>query len=262
LDTYTNLVVYRGHNYPVWSIDVSPYNYYFATGSHDRTARIWTLERNHPVRVLAGHLSDVECVRFHPNCNYLATSSSDKTIRLWDVHRGKCARVFTSTYNLNTSNNQLLPGHPSRTGTILSLAVSPDGKLLASGGDDGSVVVWELSSGRVVSRFGVESTVTLDNKSEFDLGAVHSLDFSKDSGYLSAGYANGKVGVFNIKVDSSNSLVSTSVGSKHEISGRRTDGNSESEVVALFPTKRTPVFKVQFTNRNLLVCGGPFIPYP
>lgn len=37
----TDLVAYKGHNYPVWDVEFSPLGYYFATASHDRTARIW-----------------------------------------------------------------------------------------------------------------------------------------------------------------------------------------------------------------------------
>lgn len=59
-DTFTNLVAYKGHNYPIWSTDFGPYGHYFATGSHDRTARLWSLERPYPLRVFSGHLSDVE----------------------------------------------------------------------------------------------------------------------------------------------------------------------------------------------------------
>lgn len=49
----------------------------------DKTAKLWQLEYTFPVRMYAGHESDVDAVKFHPNCNYLATGSADKTVRLW-----------------------------------------------------------------------------------------------------------------------------------------------------------------------------------
>jgi WD40 repeat protein len=55
----------------VWDVDFSNIDYLFATSSHDRTARIWSTDRVTPLRVLAGHLSDVDCVKFHPNSNYV-----------------------------------------------------------------------------------------------------------------------------------------------------------------------------------------------
>lgn len=64
LETRTNLVCYRGHNYPVWDVEFSPLGYYFATASHDRTARLWSTDHIYPLRIFAGHLSDVD-VRRH-----------------------------------------------------------------------------------------------------------------------------------------------------------------------------------------------------
>ena len=39
LQTFTCLVGYKGHNYPVWDTQFSPYGYYFISGGHDRVAR-------------------------------------------------------------------------------------------------------------------------------------------------------------------------------------------------------------------------------
>jgi transcription initiation factor TFIID subunit 5 len=135
LDTMTNVVAYRGHHNPVWDVEWSPMGVYFATGSRDRTARLWSTDRGSALRIYAGHLSDVDvcnsvvfraclasdcisqCVKWHPNSLYLATGSSDWTARLWDVQRGSCVRVFI--------------GHQS---IVSSLAISPDGRYLASAG--------------------------------------------------------------------------------------------------------------------------------
>lgn len=60
LDTYSNLVVYRGHGKdPVWDVEWGPMGVYFATASRDRTARLWSSDRVTPLRMYTGHLSDV-----------------------------------------------------------------------------------------------------------------------------------------------------------------------------------------------------------
>jgi WD40 repeat protein len=60
LDTYSNLVVYRGHGRdPVWDVEWGPMGVYFATASRDRTARLWSSDRVTPLRMYTGHLSDV-----------------------------------------------------------------------------------------------------------------------------------------------------------------------------------------------------------
>ena len=60
MDTFSNIVAYRGHRDPVWDVEWGPRGVYFATASRDRTARLWTTERVAAVRIFAGHLSDVE----------------------------------------------------------------------------------------------------------------------------------------------------------------------------------------------------------
>ena len=42
----------------------SPMGHYFASSSHDRTARIWSMDRIQPLRIMAGHLSDVDVSSF------------------------------------------------------------------------------------------------------------------------------------------------------------------------------------------------------
>ena len=47
-----------------------------------------------PLRILCGHISDVEVLEWHPNSHYVATGSSDKQVRLWKVETGECVRLM------------------------------------------------------------------------------------------------------------------------------------------------------------------------
>lgn len=58
----------------------------------------------------------------------MATGSADRTVRLWDVQQGDCVRLFH--------------GHK---GAVLALAMSADGKYLASGGKYTSSFHWIFS---------------------------------------------------------------------------------------------------------------------
>lgn len=60
LQTWTCIVSYKGHTFPVWDVRFSPHGYYFASGSHDRTARLWATDQPQPLRIFVGHYSDVE----------------------------------------------------------------------------------------------------------------------------------------------------------------------------------------------------------
>jgi transcription initiation factor TFIID subunit 5 len=59
-DTYKTVVVYKGHSQPVWDVKWGPFGQYFVSGSGDATGRIWSVEHINPMRILAGHLGDVE----------------------------------------------------------------------------------------------------------------------------------------------------------------------------------------------------------
>ncbi|SCZ89531.1 BZ3500_MvSof-1268-A1-R1_Chr9g10444 [Microbotryum saponariae] len=183
LETFTNLVAYRGHREPVWDVEWGPRGIYFATASRDRTARLWSSDKTHALRIFAGHLSDVnthrlvlnrscvhaQCVRFHPNSLYIATGSSDRTCRLWDVQKGTCVRVFV--------------GHRD---AVTCLAMSPDGRFLASAADDLTINLWDLASGRLIKSMTGHTS------------SIYSLSFSAESTVLVSGSADATVRVWDV----------------------------------------------------------------
>ena len=126
---------YRGHCFPIWDCSFSPLGLYFATASHDRTARLWSTDKGTPLRIFAGHISDVECVKFHPNCNYIATGSSDKTIRLWDIQSGNCVR--------------LMNGH---FGPINDLQFTSDGRCIVSASKDNTIRIWDIATSECIAK--------------------------------------------------------------------------------------------------------------
>ncbi|KAH9262257.1 hypothetical protein BASA82_000706 [Batrachochytrium salamandrivorans] len=221
--TRTNLVVFKGHNYPVFDVCFGPYDVYFASASHDRTARLWSCDHLFPLRVFVGHLSDVDTVRFHPNSNYLLTGSSDRTCRLWDVQKGSCVRIFSK-----------------HQGAVSAVAISPDGRTMASGGDDRTVRLWDLGSGRRIKSMHGHS------------GPISSLEFSQDGNLLASGGIDDSVRLWDVKRANTNELKM-----EPQMAERPAD-SSKPDYIAAYPTKRTPIYSVQFTRRNVLMALGVF----
>ncbi|KYK56081.1 putative WD40-repeat protein [Drechmeria coniospora] len=129
-----------GHGEAILAAQFSPAtSSILATGSGDKTARIWDTETGTPKYTLGGHTGWVLCVAFSPDGKRLATGSMDKTVRLWDPHTGKLM------------GSGPLTGHAK---WITSIAWEPyhlwrDGTpRLASASKDGTVRVWVANTGK------------------------------------------------------------------------------------------------------------------
>jgi cytochrome c len=119
----------RGHGGPVRSVAVSADGQTAISGSFDGSAIRWSLVRNTAQQVLRFHESAVNAVAI-VDSDHEATGGEDGKIAVWRNGNQLPERVFE--------------GH---TAPIVSLAVSPDGKTLASASWDRTVRLWPLSGG-------------------------------------------------------------------------------------------------------------------
>jgi WD40 repeat protein len=112
----------------VYSVTFSPDGRVFATGSDDKTARLWETDSGRQIHKLP-HDEDVRSVAFSPDGALLASGGWGRKVHLWDVLTGKEMHVFR--------------GH---RGAIFSVAFAPDGRTLASAGRDASCLVWDAAA--------------------------------------------------------------------------------------------------------------------
>ncbi|MEH1825984.1 MAG: ribosome assembly protein 4, partial [Nostoc sp.] len=112
----------EGHSSPVWGVVFSTDGKTLASGSGDKTIKLWDVSTGKALKTLTGHSSTVNSIGFSPDGKTLASGSDDNTIKLWDVSKGKAIKTLT--------------GHSS---TVNSIGFSPDGKTLASGSDDNTI---------------------------------------------------------------------------------------------------------------------------
>jgi WD40 repeat protein len=138
-----------------------------ASGSHDQTARLWSVADGSAKATLAGHTGIVRSVAFSPDGRRLATGGSDHTVRLWDAETAKAVATFD--------------GH---TDTVCAVAFSPDGATLASGSQDRTVKLWDVGPGGASKRPGdAPLCATLEGHA----GAVWCLAFSPQGKTLASG---------------------------------------------------------------------------
>lgn len=172
-----------GHTAAVTAVAFTPDRQRAATGSDDKTIRIWDLATANELRVLTGHTGRITALAFSPDGTRLA-SASDDGVRVWDSASGNSLYAFTLASKFTeqvafSSDGQLLAAsagaddeggnsyievHDAATGARIRsitldwnnatpLTITPDGRLLSSGGagEDGEFVSaksWELRTGR------------------------------------------------------------------------------------------------------------------
>ncbi|RYP44202.1 hypothetical protein DL768_009318 [Monosporascus sp. mg162] len=163
LATGTTTRRFVGHTNDVLSVSFSADNRQIVSGSRDRTIKLWNTLGDCKFTITdKGHTEWVSCVRFSPNPQnpVIVSSSWDKLVKVWEL----------STCKLQTD-------HIGHTGYINTVTISPDGSLCASGGKDGTTMLWDLN----------------ESKHLYSLNAgdeIHALTFSPNRYWLCAATAS------------------------------------------------------------------------
>src|SRR5262249_13071828 len=120
----------------------SPAGRLLASGSEDRTVRLWDVAARREEKVLPEHATGVSCLAFSPDGRTLAVGTlhvkkvvtwEGGEVALWDLAAGQPARR--------------LRGHDD---DVRTLTFSPDGRRLVSGGFDRRIKLWEPTSGEEI----------------------------------------------------------------------------------------------------------------
>lgn len=191
----------RGHNHFVSDVVISSDGQFALSGSWDGTLRLWEIATGKCTKRFVGHTGDVLSVAFSADNRQIVSGARDRTIKLWNT-LGECK--FTITEEGHTewvscvrfspsvsapvivsagwdklvkvwslTNCRLRTNLPGHIGYLNTVTVSPDGSLCASGGKDGTAILWDLTEGKRLY--------------SLDAGdIIHSLVFSPNRYWLCA----------------------------------------------------------------------------
>ena len=182
-------IVVTAHAGRIWSAAFSPDGSMLATAASDETVKLWPVDQVVQRVSLSLHPERGASTAFLADNRTLVTGSGDRRARLWDTETGRLESFFDvdstfvwlagsrggsrvaiawhggiiEVYEL-TDGTRKLAAFPQQSG-VLSLAMSPDGTLLACGlgeGDHCVVRVWDVSSGDSLLNLKTDSAPLVD----------------------------------------------------------------------------------------------------
>jgi WD40 repeat protein len=216
-------IIQKGHELAVITVAISPDSNFVATGSRDKSIKLWELSTGREVRSFLGHELSVTSVEFSPDGKTLLSGSNDKTVRGWEVNTGKeifkidvgdfitdlgiaASGKFFAVAGYNQSGYQdsvsmydlksqkllkRIPVNPDEgRGHGVSTAISPDGKWIGFGEDNRVVVIYSTSDWKKVHQF--------EYTEGWCGGCSTNLTFSPDSKSVYMGSHNGPVKKYDL----------------------------------------------------------------
>jgi len=196
----------HGHSHFIQDVTTSSDGQFALSASWDGTLRLWDLQAGTTARRFVGHKKEVLSVAFSADNRQIVSASRDRTLRLWNTlgeckavleeggHNlwASCVKFSPNTQNpvvvsggwdklvkvWNLSTYKLVRNFEGHSGYINAVTVSPDGSLCASGGRDGTAMLWDLNDGKQL--YSLEAN-----------GTIHALCFSPIRYWLCAATEHG-----------------------------------------------------------------------
>jgi WD40 repeat protein len=162
--------VLSGHSSFVWSVALSADGQTLASGSEDKTIKIWQPQTGELNRTLQAHSDNVRTISLSADGQTLVSGSGDKTIKIWQPQTGELLKTLTD-----------------HTEPVWSVVLSRDGQTLVSGSQDKTIKIWDVQSGKPIR--------TLTGHS----AAVYSVALSPDSQTLVSGSQDKTIKVWNLQ---------------------------------------------------------------
>lgn len=164
-----------GHSDTAYGLSFSPDGKMLATASADKFVKVWEVPSAKFVKSFEGHTHHVLDVGWSGDGKLLASAGGDNTVKIWDFEKGEQARtiqahgkqvtrlvfigkkgeILTSggdnqVKQFNSANGGSTKAFPGATDFIYAIGVNPEGTIVATGGQEGIVRVYNAATGAIL----------------------------------------------------------------------------------------------------------------
>jgi WD40 repeat protein len=167
-----------GHTDIIWTVALSANGQTLASGSEDRTIKVWNPQTGQLMHTFSGHAGAVRAIALSLDGNLLVSAGSDRTIKMWNLKTDKLIRTLEGHQDTiwsvaissdrrylatasadrtikiwNIHTKELLATFKGHSDWVFSVAFSPDGQTLASASKDGTIKLWDVQKGQEIYTF-------------------------------------------------------------------------------------------------------------
>ncbi|XP_056011786.1 periodic tryptophan protein 2 homolog isoform X2 [Ostrea edulis] len=164
------LEVLAGHEGPVSSVTFSSHKALLASGSWDKTVKLWDVFENKGAKETIVLSSDVLSVRFRPDGNELAISTLDAQITFWDPSNVVQTHSIEGRHDLGYSRKEgdkITAKKAAGGKAFMTICYSADGKCLLAAGQSKNVCIYSVPDQLLIKKFGISCNMSFDGMEEY-----------------------------------------------------------------------------------------------
>ncbi|KAF8476904.1 quinon protein alcohol dehydrogenase-like superfamily [Kalaharituber pfeilii] len=159
----------QGHEAPISSLCFAPDGSTLASGSWDKSVRIWTLFGRTQTSEQLLQTSDVLSVAFRPDSKEVAVASLDGQLSFWNVDRSEQTSIIDGRRDISggrKSTDRRTAANNEATKHFTTITYSADGTCVLAAGNSKYICLYDVASGCLIRKFTVSKNLSIDGTQE------------------------------------------------------------------------------------------------
>lgn len=159
-----------GHEGPISTLAFTPDGANLASGSWDRTIRVWSIfsrsQSSEPLQLT----SDLLCIAVRPDSSQLAAATLDGQLTFWTIATSTQSSVLDARRDISggrSLTSRRTAANSPGTKQFTAITYSADGSCLLAAGNSKYICLYAVSTLTLVKKFTVSVNLSLDGTQEF-----------------------------------------------------------------------------------------------